>query len=117
MNRAWDLARVVMVLVLLNWIGWILLSTFWGGTALGGEIAHGEYLIRRQPNGPGVSVSPVFWFFTLCYSTITFGTSFLIVSLAIYFDDPAYARGWIHYGAVVASVLWLAIIIIAAVPR
>jgi len=111
------IANAALIVITLNLLAWTLLSTYWGGTGLGGEIADGQYLIRRQPNAPGTPVSPEFWMFTLIYSTLTFGISFLGISVIFWLRQPHYARGWVHHGAVLASLVWLLGILAKAIPR
>jgi hypothetical protein len=94
-----------MSLVAANWFAFTSICFAIGGTALIGEIAGADYLVRLNPRSDPTAVSRTTWLFslihgaaTLCLTPLIFGSTFLL-------GTPRWSRGVVEWIAFIGSLL------------
>jgi len=116
-TQASKAVRVAIALIAANWLLWTSYCVAIGGSALGGEISGGQYLIRRHPGATPTSVTAGFWLFSLIYTFLTVSGSVLAIVLLHVFHRPAWDRGTLDKVGVGLALAWVLIMLSKAVPR
>lgn len=86
-------------LIAANWFVFASVSFAIGGSALMGEIAGSDYLVRLNTGSSPAAVSRTSWLLSLVHGTVTVGLTPLLLGATILFSTPRRPRGFFEWAA------------------